>query len=179
METVPKLRRIRFLKRLTKRQKAINHSLEITSYARGLSDFEADFGPVLQKLSKEVLQRVRAKIKQSAFSTSARKRLAKAVYSELRPKSVLFVSVDPLWSYLFDGRRKQQMTWLRKAQKPIPIVTESGKIIFRAATPKSMRNGKWIFPGRPPIDIFSQVIKEARLSVKKTLKKELLVRLKG
>lgn len=142
------------------------------AFRRGLDNL--DISSVLEVLGKEILKRVRDQIRQSAFSDAAKKRLSKAVSIKLLPSSLAIVAKDPLWAYLVDGRRKHQMTWLVKARAPIPIVTETGEVIFRSATAKSMKNGSWVFPGRPALNIMDRAKKEAKAIARKKLGKEIV-----
>lgn len=154
------------------------HKLRM-AYNRGLPQSPSlDVDGTLKLLSKQILQKVRAHIKQSAFSLRARRRLDKALKIELKPNSVMLVAVDPLWNYLVGGRKQRQMSWLSKATKPIPIVTESGDVIFRSATAKSMADGKWVFPGRQPLNLLDRAVKESREVIKKKLAKEMVKNLK-
>ena len=151
-----------------------------TAYAgalkRGFDDL--DTGKVLRALSREVLKRIRAEISQTAFSVRAKKRLATALTTEMGPSSLRVVVRDPLWGDLVNGQRKGQMAWLKRARAPIPIVTESGKVIFRSATAKSLANGKWVHPGRAPLNFLARVKKEARAVVRERLGKEVMRQLR-
>lgn len=143
--------------------------------SRGLERF--DKAQALKALSQEILKRVKSQIRQSAFSQAAKQRLARAVQVVMKPNSLQLVAKDPLWNYLVDGRHKRQMTWLAKSSSPIPIVTESGKVIFRSATAKTMKDGRWVHPGRRPLDLAERAKKEARVIIKKRLAKEVAAQL--
>lgn len=147
--------------------RATSHGLE-----RSLSDLDAK--QALSALGTEIIKKVRSEIKQTAFSDAAKKRLSKALTVKLQPRSLQLVVKDPLWRYLVDGRRKGQMVWLKKATRPIPIVTDSGKVIFRTATAKSMSDGRWIHPGRPALNLVDRAKTEARKVIKKKLAKILV-----
>jgi hypothetical protein len=133
-----------------------------------------DVESALTALGKEILRKVRQKLKQSAFSDAAKKRLAKALAVKSYPNSIRIVAKDPLWNYLVNGQKKGQMKWLKRARAPIPIVTETGQVIFRSATAKSMADGKWIHPGRPIFDVMDLAKKEARAVVQKKLLKNIV-----
>lgn len=139
---------------------------------------DVDLQRALDHYGKTLLRKVRDQIKQQVFSDAAKKRLSKALQIKLYPKSLRLTSKDPLWGYLVNGRRQQQMTWLQKSPVPIPIVTESGKVIFRSATARSMRDGKWVHPGRPALNIVEQAKKEARKLAQTRLKKEIVTQLR-
>lgn len=130
-------------------------------------------------LSQEILKRVRSQIAQTTFSEAAKKRLSKALKVEVGPSSLQITVKDPLWRYLLDGRKEREMTWLRKARRPIPIVTETGKVIFRSGQPGVVKSGpregatpRWYFPGRAPIDVVTRAMKESRRAVRAKLGKE-------
>ena len=131
-------------------------------------------------LSRDVMRRVRANVLQTTFSDAAKKRLTKAVRVKLGPSSLRLVVKDPLWRYLLGGRKAQEMKWLRKAKKPIPIVTETGKLIFRSGQPGVVKSGpregstpRWYHPGRGPIDVLSRAKEESRKSIRVKLGKEI------
>lgn len=82
------------------------------------------------------------------------------------------------------GVRKHKMKYLLKAKKAIPIIDKrTSKVIFRRATPKSMKTG-WNHPGMKPKKFiekaFSRSNKEFRArmgrSVKMQLKKYIYMR---
>lgn len=149
------------------------------SYSRGLTaDPSYDVEAALDKLSGEILKRIRSRIKQTAYSDGAKKRLSKALSTRIKAASLQVVVKDPLWGYLVNGQRRQQMAWLRKATAPIPIVTESGKVIFRSATAKSLSDGRWVHPGRKPLDLVDSAIREARTVIKKRITREIASQLR-
>lgn len=123
----------------------------------------------LERVKFSVLRRLRDKLVQSAFSERAKKALSKSLVVEVGPSSLTLYSKHPAFTYLMRGQRKGQMTWLTKSRAPIPIVTEEGKLIFRTATIKSMRDGKWIHPGRPPYDFVETAKKEAKSQIRKAI----------
>lgn len=155
----------------------VQMDLRVT-YARGSPFIDADPAQYLQKLRQEILKRVRVNIRQSAFSLAAKKRLSRAIKVKMRPKSMLFFSLDPVWGYLVGGRHKRQMKWLKKAARPIPIVTEKGEVIYRTATARSMKDGRWVFPRREPVDLFTSAVKESREVLRARLAKLLAVQLR-
>lgn len=152
----------------------------VRAFARGLSSPpHIDTTKVLESLGPEILKRVRAQVRQTAFSKAAKRRLAKAIKIEVGAKSLKIVSVDPLWNYLVKGQKKGPMKWLLKARAPIPIVTESGKVIFRSATARSLSSGKWIHPGRPALDVTSAAVKASRDLIKKRLNRAVVAQIRA
>jgi len=128
---------------------------------------------VLRGLQQSLLKRIRTKIMQGAFSERARKALYNGVAVRVGPSSVTIVATHPAFKPLVEGRRPRQMTWLTKATRPIPIVLDSGEVIFRNATPRSMENGSWYHPGRKPTDIVDVVRTEAKEAIKKRVAADL------
>lgn len=144
-----------------------------------LGDIHVDPTRVLRTLKSNLHQRLKHTLMMTAFSDAAKKRLAKSIQIHIKPNSVLITTNFPGFFPLLKGQRKQQMSWLTKARAPIPIVLDSGKIIFRNATPQSMKNGSWWHPGRKPTDFVGKAKKEARAYVKKRLAKEIMKQLKA
>lgn len=132
-------------------------------FVRGL-----DIAPerALRRIKQSVLYRVRQKLFQSNFSDRAKRAFSRAIQIEQGPSSLTIYSSHPGFTNMMRGRRKRQMTWLTKARAPIPIITEDGELIFRSATVKSMRDGKWVHPGRPPHDFIDKAKKEAKDAIR-------------
>jgi hypothetical protein len=91
----------------------------------------------------------------------------------IKPSSLQVVTTHPGFFPLVEGQKRGQMTWLTKARGPIPIVTETGELIFRRATAKSMADGRWIHPGRSPSDFVTKAKTESRDYIKKKLMEEI------
>lgn len=148
------------------------------SYGKSLvRDFEdIDIERALSALGREMLKQVRKNVLQTAYSDRAKKRLSKAVSIQMFPSSLRLTAKDPLWGYLIPKQPSgpYSMAFLRTAKGPIPIVTDSGKVIFRSATAKSFRDGRWVHPGRPYLDVVDQAKKEARKIVQTRMKKEIV-----
>lgn len=123
----------------------------------------------LQRVKSSVLYRLRDKLMQSVFSVRAKKALSRSLVAVVGPSSLTFYSKHPAFTQLLKGQKKGQMTWLTKARAPIPIITESGELIFRTASIKSMRDGKWIHPGRKSYDFMETAKKEAKEQIRKAI----------
>lgn len=128
---------------------------------------------ILRRLKANVLRHLKRNLLQTTFSKRAKESLGKSIKIEVKPRSIRVVSNHPAFNYFTQGRRKRQMRWLVKAKRPIPIVTETGALIFRSATPKSMANGRWVHPGSEPSDFLDKAKKQAREVIKKGLKRDL------
>ena len=128
---------------------------------------------VLKSVQREILKAIRKNIMQEPFTSRARKALAQGIRTRIGPSSLTVIAIHPAFLPLVQGQKKGQMRWLLKSPTPIPIVLDDGSVIFRSATAKSMKDGKWIHPGREPTTIIERARREARIIVKKRIKKEL------
>jgi hypothetical protein len=149
---------------------------------RGVGDMEY----ALRQASRVLMRRLKSKLMQTPFSPRAKSALAKAMKIEIKPKSLVVIAKHPAFQALIQGRRRRQMMWLRKARTPIPIITETGKLIFRSANARSLtwRNGPmtgpnvgakkgWVHPGRPQSDFVERAKQEAREFLTEKFKKEM------
>lgn len=134
---------------------------------------DVDPDRILRRLKANVLRHLKRNLLQTTFSKRAKESLGKSIKIEVKPRSIRVISNHPAFRYFTEGRRKRQMRWLVKAKRPIPIVTETGEVIFRTATPKSMQNGGWVHPGREPSDFVEKARRQAREVIKKSLKRDL------
>jgi len=135
---------------------------------------------VLRKLKADVVKRVKANIMmQTTFSTRAKAALSKALKVVVGPSSIQITANHPAFRPLVMGWRPGQMVWLVKARAPIPIITETGKLIFRSATPKSMANGRWVHPGHAPTTIIEKARREARAYIKAAIRRDLQKQVKA
>ncbi len=127
----------------------------------------------LRILQRDLLKRMRTAFKlQDAFSQRARAALAKSLKVRVMKSSIRVSTRHPAFRPLVLGMTSRQMTWLTKAKKPIPIITETGELIFRRATAKSMADGRWIHPGHPPTDLLDKARRESREYVKQRVTEE-------
>lgn len=134
---------------------------------------QLDSEKILQDVRKEILKSIRKRIRQDAFSPAAKKALAKGIKTKLGPNSLTVIATHPAFLPLIMGQKSGQMRWLSKSSSPIPIVLDSGKVIFRTASARSMNDGKWVHPGHQPSSIVDLARKDARKIVMKRIKKEL------
>jgi len=134
---------------------------------------------VLRSLKKEILKAIRKNIMDEAFSPAAKKALSKGLKTKLGPNSITVIATHPAFFALVKGRERGQMKWLQKAKSPIPIVLDSGDVIFRSASAKSMADGRWIHPGHKPTTLIERARREARSIVKKRMKKMLQKQLRA
>lgn len=134
----------------------------------------------LKNMRRMIERGIRLKIGQEGkLSPAAKARLGKGFKVLIGESSVTIISTDPAFRPLVEGQKAGQMTWLTKARSPIPIVLDSGEVIFRSATARSMQNGSWYHPGREPTDIIETVKQEVRDKMRAQVKKMLLEQLKS
>lgn len=135
---------------------------------RAFANFKPD--RFLKEVERELLRSIKRNIRQEAFSPAAKKRLTQGFEVKLGKNSLTVIAKDPAFRPLLEGQREGQMRWLVKARAPIPIVLDSGELIFRSATPKSMENGSWVHPGRKPTTVIERAKTEIRSVMKKRAK---------
>jgi len=134
---------------------------------------------VLKSLQKEVFKAMKARIELAAFSARAKQALRNGLEIKIGPNSITLIATHPAFFPLLKGQARGQMTWLQKARRPIPIITDDGEVIFRTATAKSMRNGGWMHPGHKSTRIIEEAKKEAREIIKKRIQKEIRKQLRS
>lgn len=134
---------------------------------------------VIKRLRREIIKQLKLQIQQETFSPAAKRKLLECFEVKVGPRSATVVAKHPAFRAILEGQKKGQMTWLTKAKKPIPIITDDGELIFRSATPKSMSNGKWVHPGREPTTVIEKTRKIARETLKKSIKKEIAQQLRA
>lgn len=134
---------------------------------------------VLKRLRREILKQIKVEIMKAAFTAAARRRLLRGFRIKVGERSITVVATDPAFKPLLGGQKPGQMTWLTKARAPIPIITDTGKVIFRSATPKSMKNGSWYHPGRQATTVMEKARKAAREVMRTRLRKELQKQLRA
>lgn len=128
---------------------------------------------VLKRVQREVYKQIQDKIMESAGLSHRAKAALKAGFEvQRRASSVVVVAKHPGFRPLLEGRKHRQMKWLVKATRPIPIITDTGELIFRNATPRSMRDGSWYHPQKKSTTVLEKASKAARVIIKDRLKKE-------
>jgi hypothetical protein len=150
-------------------------------YAKPLIGENLNVNPegVLRKLKAELNRRLKAKFQNiPTFSDRARKSLSKSLRIKIFPNSLVITTSHPGFKPLVFGQEKRQMKWLTKAKVPIPIVLDSGEMIFRWATPRSMENGSWWHPGRGRVDFITKAKQEAKKFIKERMTREVMLQLR-
>lgn len=136
------------------------------------ADFDVDTKKVLESTKRVLHREIKTELEQETFSPAAKKALTKAIQIKIKPNSLQVTVNHPAFLPLVDGQTTEQMTWLTKARRPIPIITDSGKMIFRSATAKSMQDGKWQHPGRAPSTFIERARKITREHIIERVRKE-------
>jgi hypothetical protein len=134
---------------------------------------DIDAKKVLKSAQREILKALRTEIQGEAFSPRAKRALKNGVGTKLGPNSITIIAKHPAFFPLVEGQKREQMTWLTKATRPIPIELDNGELIFRNATPRSMSMGSWYHPGRRGTTVIERARKAARKVLKGRLSKEL------
>lgn len=127
---------------------------------------------VLKSVQREILKAIRDEIQGQAFSPRAKRALKKGMTTKIGTNSIKVIATHPAWFPLLDGQKTEQMKWLTKAVRPIPIILDNGELIFRNATPRSMARGRWYHPGRRPTTVLQKARKITREVIKRRLGKE-------
>lgn len=127
---------------------------------------------VLRNVQREILKNLREEIQAQAFSPRAKRALKEGVTTKVGANSLKIIAKHPAFYPLLEGQKREQMTWLTKATRPIPIILDDGTLIFRNATARSMSRGRWYHPGRPPTNVIQKARKITREVVKRRLGKE-------
>lgn len=147
---------------------------------------EKGLAVALRLARHDLMRRLKRKLSQTGFSARAKAAFQRAIKIEAKPASLAVTVNHPGFIPLARGRKRRQMLWLKKASRPIPIITETGKLIFRNAhagsltwthgpmTGPNVGKGKgWVHPGGSPQDFVEQAKAEARVFLKQKLKKDL------
>jgi len=138
----------------------------------------ADIQRALSMLNISLLKRLRKSIMDTTYSQAARRKLAASVQMVIRKSSLVLTVTSPIFRPLIMGQKSQQMAWLARATKPIPIVLDNGEVIFRKATARSLAGGGWVHPGRKSTGIVEKVQEEARAAIKKRIAADIRRRLR-
>lgn len=140
------------------------------------------FKKILDKRLKYNLARAGVKnIKEAQRATMTKgARIRKGIRYTIGRSSVTFY-LSGIGVYHNFGVRRHKMRYLTKATRPIPIKDhESGKIVFRWASKKSMRKpNSWVHPGMPPKNFLATGVKELKKEFRQRIRTETKKYLKG
>lgn len=111
------------------------------------ADIDAEVKKAMDRLGKVAVAAFQKEVRRSSWNRTPNNLINSFKY-EVKPDGSLRVSSDhPAAKYLDKGVAPGQMTYLQKAERPIPIITDSGDVIYRTPSFQSMRNGQWRHPG--------------------------------
>lgn len=133
----------------------------------------------LMALKRQIARSIQLKIRQSGLTPAAKAKLSKGFRVTVGDSSITVMATDPAFRPLIEGQKPRQMTWLTRARRPIPIVLDTGEVIFRNATPRSMEDGSWYHPGREPTGIIESAKEEAKEMLRKSVKRHLQEQLRA
>jgi hypothetical protein len=122
---------------------------------------------VLNEFKDNALRSIRSAIEQETFSAAAKKALVASLRIRISGNSLTVTSDHPGWKPFIEGQKRGPMSWL--PSDPVPIVTNSGEIVFRTPTAKSLAGGGWVHPGRPPAKFVKEAIRQVEAEIQKTL----------
>lgn len=131
---------------------------------------------ILQSIGLHVQAAIREEIYVSKWKGGRRAAhsMARSIHYQLGTGSVVIYTTKPHLEYHDEGVRPQQMTWLLKAKRPIPLhVGPGGGLIFRWATQKSMDRGAWYHPGIPAKGFVARGLVRAKIAARAALRRKL------
>jgi len=110
-------------------------------------EIDAQVKRMMDRLGKVAVKAFQQEVRRSSWNNTPDNLLNSFSY-EVKPDGTLKVSSDhPAALYLNKGVQGGQMKYLQNASRPIPIITESGEVVFRTPSFQTMRDGKWRHPG--------------------------------
>lgn len=126
-------------------------------------------------------QHVQAAIREEIYTTEwkggrrAAHSMARSVHYKIdvANRQVVIYSTKKHLDYHDEGVRPQQMTWLLKAKRPIPLHVGpgGGTLIFRWATRKSMARGAWYHPGIPAKNFVQRGLVKAKIAARAAMRR--------
>lgn len=123
----------------------------------------------LELVRKRILRKIRSRLMRSRLSDRAKRSFAQSLSVRVTKNRLSVLSSHPGFRHQLRGQRKGVMSWLLKAKKPIPIELESGEVIFRTVTAKSMTDGRWVHPGRDRHGFVEAAKREVTAEIKEML----------
>ncbi len=155
--------------------------LNLGPMLKGFASLEDALDPrkVLARMKRGMERALRQRIQEFGFSPEARTRLSRGFTVRVGDSSITIRAKDPAFRPLIQGQEAKQMRWLLKSPTPIPITLDSGEVIFRNATARSMADGSWYHPGRENSNILEAAKAEVRDQMTAFFQKELVKIAKG
>lgn len=122
----------------------------------------------LERVGNVAVEEIQNEIKRSSWNRKPTKLINSFSY-EVKNSSVQIHSDHPAAQYLNKGVKPHQMIYLEDAKKPIPIITEEGKVIFRTPSSQTMKDGSWQHPGIKGKHFLERGIDKAKEAVKEEI----------
>lgn len=122
----------------------------------------------LERAGKYAVEEVKKEIKRSSWNRKPNDLIDSFSY-EVKGSTMIIKSDHPATKYVDKGVKPHQMIYLEKAKRPIPIITDSGDVIFRTPSSQSMKDGGWQHPGFKGKHFLDRGVEKARERVKKEM----------
>lgn len=119
----------------------------------------------LERAGKYAIQEIQREIRRASWNKSPVNLLRSFAY-QVKDSSLIITSDHPAAHYLDKGVAPHQMIYLERADRPIPIITANGDVIFRKATSESMQDGSWQHPGIKGKHFLTRGVERARERIK-------------
>ena len=119
----------------------------------------------LERAGKYAIQEIQREIRRSSWNKTPVDLLRSFAY-QVKKSSLIITSDHPAAHYLDKGVDPHQMIYLERADRPIPIITADGDVIFRQATSQTMEDGSWQHPGIKGKHFLTRGVRKARERVK-------------
>lgn len=133
-----------------------------------LEDPEALIKHILEEAGKKAVEAVKKEIRRSSWNRQPKDLLDSFSY-EVRGNTMVLSSTHPAAQYLNKGVKPHQMIYLEQAKRPIPVITEGGKVVFRTPSGQTMRDGSWQHPGIKGKHFLDRGVEKAREAVKEEI----------
>lgn len=125
----------------------------------------------LERAGKYAVEEIQREITRSSWNRKPTDLINSFEY-EVKNSTMVIKSDHPAAQYLNKGVQPHQMIYLERAKRPIPIVTDSGEVIYRTPSSKTMADGSWQHPGIKGKHFLERGVEKARERVKEELVKE-------
>lgn len=122
----------------------------------------------LERVGEIAIKEIQKQIRKESWKSSPRDLLKSFSYS-IMESSLRIDSDHPAAKYIDKGVRAHQMVYLEQADRPIPIITDNGELIFRVASSTSLANGDWYHPGIAGKHFIRKGVDKAKEKVKKEM----------
>lgn len=119
----------------------------------------------LERAGKYAIREIQREIRRASWNKTPTALLRSFAY-QVKESSLIITSDHPAAHYLDKGVDPHQMIYLERADRPIPIITAEGDVIFRQATSKTMADGSWQHPGIKGKHFLTRGVERARERIK-------------